>query len=247
MNPVPDFSDLDIHAYVDGEMDAGRARAIGEAASRDAALAARIGNYRADKALLKGSYSPLADEPLPQAWLALINGRTVPARTRHSWRSSARMAGAIAAMLLVVGGGLGFYSASTRQPAGDVVAAALEARDQAGVAVAGLGDARRYDGTLGRIVNANIKVPDLERMGYRVDKLVFYDRAAEVQYRDRQNNLFTLYLRASDGKTRFDQFEQKGLRICVWQDDRISTVMAGAMSAAEMQRLASLAYLGLTA
>jgi len=33
----------------------------------------------------------------------------------------------------------------------------------------------------------------------------------------------------------------------VWQDDRISTVMAGTMSAAEMQRLASLAYLGLAA
>lgn len=244
MTGTSDMNDLELHAYIDGELDAARAHAIAGAASGDAALAARIGAYRADKALLKRAYSPLADEPLPAAWTDLIRSRAAAPRTTYSWR----MFGAIAALVMIAIGGFGLYIAQLRQPAGDVVQAALDVRDNPGIAVANLeGARRRYDETLGRIVGANIKVPDLERMGYRVTRIGFYDRAAEVQYRDRRGQLFTLYLRASDGKTRFDQFERAGLRICLWQDDRISTVMAGTMSAAEMQRLASLAYLGLTA
>jgi anti-sigma factor RsiW len=35
------------------------------------------------------------------------------------------------------------------------------------------------------------------------------------------------------------------LRICIWQDDIIGTVMVGDMSAGEMARAASAAYAGL--
>src|SRR6185437_11352637 len=49
---IPEISDLEIHAYVDGELDASRARDIEGAASADSILAARIAGYRADKALL---------------------------------------------------------------------------------------------------------------------------------------------------------------------------------------------------
>jgi anti-sigma factor RsiW len=240
---IPEISDLEIHAYVDGELDASRARDIEGAASADSILAARIAGYRADKALLKRAYSPLAQEKLPSAWIELIQNHVAERPQTWSWR----MVGAIAATILVLLAGVGFYLTQPQRPVGDVVQAALAVRDDAAIAVTNLAEARRYDGTLGRIVDADIKVPDLERMGYRVTGLGIYGHAAEVQYRDAQNNLFTLYLTASDGKTRFDQFEQKGMRICVWQDDRVSTVMAGTMSAAEMQRLASLAYLGLGA
>ena len=244
MKTSPDISDLEIHAYVDGALEAERARDVESALAGDAELAARVAGYRADKALLKRAYSGLADEPVPAAWIDMIrndaNAKPAPA---YSWR----MVGAIAAAILVLVAGAGFYLGQMQPASVDVVQAALEVRGDAAIPVANLADARRYDATLGRIVDADIKVPDLERMGYRVTRLGFYSHAAQIQYRDRQNHLLTLYLRASDGKTRFDQFEQKGMRICVWQDDRISTVMAGAMSAAEMQRLASLAYLGLTA
>ena len=242
MKAIPDISELEIHAYVDGELEPVRARDIEGAEAANSALALRIAGYRADKALLKRAYAPLAEAPLPAAWLDLIQNHA-PAKPAYSWR----MIGAIAATILVLLAGIGIYVAQTGRPAGDVVQAALDVRDDASIEVNNLAEARRYDATLARMVNTHIKVPDLQRMGYRVTRLGLYGQAAEVQYRDAQNNLFTLYLRASDGKTRFDQFNQRGLRICVWQDDRISTVMAGTMSAAEMQRLASLAYLGLTA
>ena len=248
MTNVVNLSDLDVHAFIDGELDGARARKIEDTASLDPGLAARIAAYRSDKALLKRAYSRLAEQPLAPEWEKLVRGH-VPARpAKFAWR----LAGAIAAAMLVTLGGLNVYMSRSHTSAGDVVQAALavrsdDANTRMSVAVTNLDDARRYGERLRQIVKANVNVPDLERMGYRITRLGFYDSAAEIQYRDRQNKLLTLYLRASDGKTRFDQFEQHGVRICVWQDDRISTVMAGTMSAAEMQRLASLAYLGLAA
>jgi anti-sigma factor RsiW len=88
-------------------------------------------------------------------------------------------------------------------------------------------------------------------MGYRLATVQIYGgvpggQAVELVYRGRENRVFTLYLRHSTSAPRFDQFQTSGIRVCIWQDDVLGTVMAGKMSAAEMQRLASLAYTGLT-
>ncbi len=244
------ITDLDLSAYIDGELDADRVRAVEDAVSRDAGLAARIAAYRADKTMLKRMYAPLAEHSIPPAWTELARASPYPAARARllSWR----LVGAIAAVVLVILGGWRLYDAAYRPaPAGDVIQAALDARGERPsaertVAVAGIGEARRYDAALEDIVGVNVQVPALDSMGYQVTGLKFYERAAEIRYRDGKGRVFTLYLRPSDGKTRFDQFERDGLRICVWQDDRISTVMAGTISAAMMQRLASLTYLGLT-
>jgi anti-sigma factor RsiW len=240
-------TDLELHAYVDGELSPDRIQAVEEATARDADLGSRIAAYQADKDMLKRLYAPLADRPIPPAWETLARA-TPSARARTSWH----LVGAIAAAALVIFGGLSVYMERQPNLNGDVVQAALTVRDDASgaqksVAVANLDEAHRYDAALREIVGVDVRVPALDRMGYRVTGLKLYAHAAEIQYRDGQGRLFTLYLRPSDGKTRFDQFEQGGLRVCVWQDDRVSTVMAGAMSAAMMQRLASLTYLGLTA
>ena len=244
------ITDLDLTAYIDGELEADRVRAVEEAVSRDASLAERIAAYRTDKTMLKRIYTPLAEHSIPPAWTELARVSRYPAaRARHS---SLRLVGAIAVVVLVALGGWRLYEAQHRPAVtGDVIQAALDARGdrpsaQRIVAVANIGEARRYDAALQKIVGVNVQVPALGSMGFEVAALKFYERAAEIQYRDSRGRIFTLYLRPSDGTSRFDQFERGGLRICVWQDDRISTVMAGTISAAMMQRLASLTYLGLS-
>jgi anti-sigma factor RsiW len=244
------ITDLDLTAYVDGELDADRLRAVEDAASKDAGLAARIAAYRADKTMLKNIYAPLADRPIPSAWIDLARAAPYPpARARRSWRLFA----AAAALVVAVLAALSLYD-TTRGPgpAADVIEAALSARNdgasaQKFVAVTSIGEARRYDAALEGIVGVNVKVPALDSMGYQVTGLKFYEHAAEIRYHDGKGRLFTLYLRPSDGTTRFDQFERDGLHVCIWQDDRISAVMSGTISAAMMQRLASLTYLGLSA
>ena len=125
MNRVSNISDFDVHAYIDGELDAQQVRAIEDAASRDAALAARIAAYRSDKSLLNRAYSPLAGQKLPPEWEILIRSHVPAAHTNISWR----LVGAIAAMILVIVGGLSFYVTHSQRPDGDVVEAALDARE----------------------------------------------------------------------------------------------------------------------
>jgi anti-sigma factor RsiW len=239
----PLISDEDLHAYVDGALEESRALAVRDALARSTDLAERAALFQADKAMLKAIYAPLAERPLPQEWTLLARRRSRP---KMLWR----LAGAIAAVLLIVAGA----SLAWRHYAsgnGDVVAAALDARDgtltpQRYIMLNDIAQAHRYDATLRQATASNVHIPDLSRMGYRPSGLRLYGTAAELLYQGPQGRLFTLYIRRSDGAARFDQFAHGGLRVCIWQDDQISTVMVGDVSVAAMQRLAILTYTGLS-
>jgi anti-sigma factor RsiW len=238
------ISDEDLHAYIDGALTEERAVAVRQALASDPELAERAALFAADKAMFKTIYAPLAERPLPAEWIARAHRRKEP-HTR--WQQ----AFAIAAVLLVmVMGPLAwrYYAPATGT---DVVQVALDAREgsPAGIRHVATNDdlkTDRYNVALRQAVASDVRIPDLSRMGYRLEGLHLYDKAAEILYRGPQDQLFTLYVRRSDGSARFDQFERRGLRVCIWQDDQISTVMAGNISAAVMQRLATLSYTGLT-
>jgi anti-sigma factor RsiW len=239
----PLISDEDLHAYVDGALEESRALAVRDVLARNTDLAERAALFQADKAMLKAVYGPLAERPLPQEWTLLARRRSRP---KMLWR----LAGAIAAVLLIVAGA----SLAWRHYAsgnGDVVAAALDARDgtltpRRYIVLNDIAQAHRYDATLRQATASNVHIPDLSRMGYRPSGLRLYGTAAELLYQGPQGRLFTLYIRRSDGAARFDQFAHGGLRVCIWQDDQISTVMVGDVSVAAMQRLAILTYTGLS-
>lgn len=238
----------ELHAFIDGALDDDRARVVAARIAADPMLADRIAGLRADLAMLRQVYGPLSGLPLPRAWL------TMTQNSRPAATSFWRMATAIAALLLVALALAPFaYRAIQSSPSGEIVSAALLARQGPAEAAIPVTDtsAARYDGTVSAAIAERVKVPDLEKMGYRLTAIHLYPgapggSAAELLYRDQANRLFTLYLRRSDGTARFDQFKRAGLRVCVWQDDQLGMVMAGDVSTAAMQRLASLAYTGLT-
>jgi len=253
MSGAARISDGELHAFIDGALDEARRRDVEAALDADPELAARIEGFASDKALLKRVYAPLAARPVPQHWIALADGAAPPTPSR--WRAWAAGGAIAAALLLALAGTASLWRTQPASPDG-IVEAALAARAEPVrgekiVPVAANAGIHRYDAALKSAVAMNVKVPDLARMGYRLAGLHLYaqaagGRAAELLYRGPQGRLFTLYLRHSDGAARFDQFERKGLRVCVWQDEELGTVMAGNVSTAAMQRLASLAYTGLT-
>jgi anti-sigma factor RsiW len=210
---------------------------------QDSALAARVAGYRRDKLALKNFYGSLG-EPLPPAWEAMIAADTHK-RVAPTW---GRAIG-IAAALLVVVGSAGLYMRVNTPPASGLVASALSARNEVEPPLQVLSsstDAPHYNAALRSAVGSKVRVPDLNRLGYRFAEMRTYKGAAEMLYRNGEGRLFSLYVRRSQGQIQFDQFERDGVRICIWQDDQISMVMAGNVSAAIMQRLASLAYTGLS-
>jgi len=240
--------DDDLHAYIDGEIE-GDARASIEAAiAADPTLAETMALYRADMVQLSSVYAGDPSEPLPSRWVAMIENDA----RRTTWRNIGLSALAMAAMVALVFGLTIAYRQSVAPASRDIVAEALAVRDneigpRTVISVRSVAEAQAQNSAMTKSLAARVKVPDLSRMGYRLVGIESFDspsHAFELIYRDASARVFTLYMRRPLGETRFDQFAEKGLRICVWQDEQVAMVMAGKMPVAEMQHLASLVYNG---
>ncbi len=119
------WDDVQIHAYVDGVLDAETSARLEADSGGDAALAARIAQQRELRTLLRAEFDPVLEEPIPRRLRAALAGpapgaavmpigaaRKEVARARPVW--SMREWGAIAATLVlgVLVGQLGFRGSS---------------------------------------------------------------------------------------------------------------------------------------
>ena len=248
MTPNGHSEDLELHAYLDGALDAVNISVVEARLAADPALAARLAAFKADKVMLQETFRPLTDRPLPPEWTARL-ARSRPRR----WKGfrSLRVGAIAAGLLLALTGYYTFWH--TRPESQEIVAVALRERALATAQNENsISDAMAhgFDKSLSDVVGTRVKVPDIRKLGYRLTAIRFHNdsgaAAADIIYRDSTGHLFTLYVRQSDGHVRFDQFMRAGLRICIWQDDQVAMVMTGDVSTAAMQRLASLAYSGLS-
>lgn len=250
MNDRIQLVEADLHGFIDNELDGERRCEVEHALREDAEMSRLVSLYRADNERLGRAYAHVLEQPLPAEWISRI--RSQPKR-RSPVRSGVWMALA-ASLVLAVAAALTYREmpANTEEP---IVAEALSARadttaPQAMLATDSPASVRDADRLVAAALAMRVKAPDLARMGYTLTGVRTYGgvpggKAVELVYRSARNQAFTLYLRHPSSPPRFDQFKRDGLRICIWQDDVLGTVMAGQMSAAEMQRLASLAYMGL--
>ena len=235
-------SEEDLQAFIDGELDAEPAARVETAIKNDAELARQIHAYRADKTRLAQIYGPLIERPLPEAWLTTIANRnviTLPARPTRRRFISMGLAASVAAL---AGGTIIVRQLSMRSGEA-LLAAALSAHAQAQAVPAGA----VTEGALASIVGVPVKAPDLSKMGFALVGMRTLDGpggvpAAVLAYRDAGERVFTLYLRPSPGTPAFEMIKRGETRICLWQDDVLTSVMLADVSAAEMLRLASLAY-----
>ena len=251
MSTRPVIAEEELHAFIDGELDPSRQAAIARALSEDAALADRVAKYRKDKERLASIYAPLLVRPVPSSWeIRIRQSRRSPTRRRELAAITA-----IAASLVLVVGGIWFESTMNRPHTRSIVSEALAARSgdlrPETTIVSGI-DALAAGHEISMALAMKAKAPLLARFGYRLAAVKSYEadpnrRTVELVYANASGRELTLYVSRSVGAPRFDQFESGGLRICIWQDDVVGMVIAGKLSAAEMQRLATLAYDGLTA
>jgi anti-sigma factor RsiW len=244
-----------LHAYIDGELAEDGRAAFEQGLARDPQLANRLALFEADKARIAQIYGPLADRPLPARWIEMIDA---PMARRGSgeplWYSIEAIAGIAAVLMLLIGGSLVYReNAPHEEP---IIEEALAARSDVLPAYRSIPVSASRETlaahTLSPALGMRVGVPDLRRMGYSLIGLRVYTnlpggKAVELLYRQKDNRVFALYLRRPSGPARFDQYKKGGLRVCIWQDNVLGAVMTGEMSAAEMQRLASLAYTGLEA
>jgi hypothetical protein len=111
-----DFSDEELMAYADGQLDGARAEAIRAACSGNAGVAAQVAMFRVSQRLLRKAFDPVAGEPLPQHLIDAVRDlrddqrpaapAAVQRRSRRRRRPSPALAASIMAALAFAGGWL---------------------------------------------------------------------------------------------------------------------------------------------
>jgi anti-sigma factor RsiW len=237
-----------IGAFLDGELSPEERAAVERAIADHAELAQHVARLRADQAALSRSCAGLAPGPIPRRLIEAARHPPVPAsarlrRRRLLWAGGGAVAVAagLGAVLLTPGG--------TGDP---LVRQALAARSTLP------GGAHRLeepsigaaDAALGAHFGRRVRIPDLAPEGYRLAALALWGngdrRAAQARYEAPDRPPFTIYLASPRGRDAFALEERPSLRICVWENTDLATVMAADLSRAALFRLASLAYVAMT-
>jgi anti-sigma factor RsiW len=256
MTNSPRISEDELHAFIDGELDENRSEEINGIVAKDPVLARRIGAFRAGKKQLKEVFGGLRAEPLPAEWVQKIGDWSSQQRPAFPKSYFPRhVITAIAASFLVIFGGWLVYERIGVPREDAIVAEALAARQnqsqaQETTAAVPTASQEERNNIVSTALAMDLKAPDLTQQGYQLAAIRTYSgvpggKAVELDYHNAENRLFTLYIRRPSSPPRVDLLERGSVRICIWQDDVVGTVMAGEMSAGEMARIASLAYSGL--
>lgn len=252
MTPRPaDITDEDLSAFIDGELAAPRAREVEHALQADPSLAARVAAFASDKRQLATLYADVAHAAIPDAWRARIEQASRPTTPRLrqalAWRRRpAAFALALAACVALVA----LATLRHPAPADPILAEAAAARldetpPTARLTGAALADTPARDRILRAAVGLTVHAPDLSSQHFHLVELETYLHAATLRYRNDTGVALTVYVRPSAGPPRFDLLKQGRIRTCIWQDEVVGAVMMGDMSAGQMGRVASAAYLAL--
>ncbi|HLY54145.1 MAG TPA: hypothetical protein VKS60_01225 [Stellaceae bacterium] len=234
------FSDIELSAFIDGELDPARAATIEARLAADPVLAQRVKFYRADMAALARLYDPVMSWPLPERTPAV----RAPARPRPRWIA---MAAAAAVAFVVVGTAWQYQAVADDRLVADAISARsgslapVDTLDDPGLAVAANAE---IEARLG----LKAKAPDLTKAGWKLVRAATYGpssgRFVELRYRDAAGRIFTiaLQLRSGEPDRPFEVTKRDGLTACIWKTDELEAVMLGEMKVTEMTRLAAMTY-----
>ncbi len=210
MNAPPPISEADLHAWLDGQLAAERAREVEAYLATRPEEAQRVHAWRAQKRELRALFDPVQDEPLPSH---LIRS----ARQRTPWYAQRLVAGLA---LALVSGALGWSLRGAQLPEAGQLARHTSAADgvaqtagfvqRAAVAHAVYApdqrrpvevDAAHEDqlvAWLSKRMGAPMRPPHLQATGYSLEggRLLPGGQgpAAQFMYRDAQGRKLTLYV-----------------------------------------------------
>jgi len=251
--PSP-ITDADVHAYADGQLALERAADVEAAIARDAALAARVADIRAQTSALRDALDPVLSDPIPDH---LLSAATPP----HARSAIARWlapAAAVAAML-VVGLAIGWYGrGAILESQGTPISFA---RQVAFAHVLYAADARRpvevwaneekslYTWLTKRLGHP-VHAVDLTSVGFSLvgGRLVAGSEqpTALLMYENPDKQRLTLQIRwdmPTTGETAFRYAIENGVGVFYWiDDDRCGYAISGNLDRSQLLAIARLVY-----
>jgi len=253
-DPARWISETELHAHLDGELEAERCAAVEDFLAAHPEEAVRARSYRRHARLIARAYGPLLERPLPARMVTTV---MTPARQQAGrWR---RMATAAAAALLLFAGGAGsgwwlrdrMAVPGPQEPAfiADAVSAhqvyTVEVRHPVEVAA---DQADHLVTWLSRRLGIPLAAPDLAGQGFELvgGRLLPASTgpAAQLMYQDADGRRLTLYVRASvdPAETAFRFAREGQLTALYWRDRGAAWALLGELPRDELLRIAHRVY-----
>lgn len=238
------FNEMDLHAYVDGQLDESRAAEVEAYLAANPEAAALVEAYRAQNANFHENFDGILEDPIPSTLL-------VVAQTRAWWRSWKVPASAVAALLLLFVGGTGGWIARGLQPVeqdrvGEFTRHAASAHRiytaerRFAVEVAAK-EEKRMVRWLSKRLGSQLRVPSLDGLGFELvgaRQLATSENlpAAQFMYQDKKLRRLTLYMRksATPEPTSFRFAEGAGAMMYYWNDKPFSYALVGKLTKDEL-------------
>ncbi len=235
-DPTHNVTEADLHAYLDGQLAAGRRPAVEAYLAANPAEAARVGAYGRINAALRQRFDPVLAEPLP----ARLQPARRPARL---WRAAAVVAWVGLGTVL----GWSLHSQTpepaplitrilVRPAASAHVVYTPEVRHPVEVAAE---DEQHLAAWLSKRLGRSLAVPQLSAAGYKLvgGRLLPGEDgapAAQFMYQDESGGRLTLYVRllpaAADTPSSFRFAEEEGVGTFYWVDGAFGYALTGGAS-----------------
>lgn len=256
----------DLHAYVDGQLDAGRRLAVERWLAQDDEAAARVEDYRAQSVLLHEMFDTVLREPAPVPVEELsmrLMGRMAGNDNAPSWYARPWVRTAAAVMLVVAGAAGGYFGRGVsqtpvamqqqRQSLQLFAEEATQAHrfytsDERFQVEMGAEDQGALNSFLSQRVGRDIFGPDLGRVGYRLigGRSLPTDTGAGAQYMyaNEQGKRITLFVgNPAAGKETAFSFTQHGdVAAFYWVEGSVAYALIGRLSKDELQGITKAVY-----
>jgi len=245
------LAENDLHAYVDGRLDAARRAEVEAWLLGHPSDAARVAAYRQQNDMMQALFNPVLNEPLPL--------QMYPQARRRNLLQPLRYAAMVAG--LVLSGVLGWSlhgAEKNRQPPmlamvrQAALAHAVYTPEMQHPVEVGQEQEQHLVKWLSKRLGSTVKPPHLASVGYELmgGRLLPGNQgpAAQFMYQDARGMRLTLYLSnkpADKGEAAFRYAQEGKIGVFYWIDEGMSYALSGEIDKADLLRVANAVYLEL--
>lgn len=239
--------EADLHAYVDGHLDAARRNEVEQWLATHEEDNARVTAWRCHKEALHAAFDVALDEPIPGRLLRAAQ----PQQGQRLWRLAAAVA------WLAIGGLIGFIVRGAPPTVAPLPTLAHNAAIAHAVYVpevrhpveVGADQETHLVQWLSKRLGTSVKVPHFAAEGFDLvgGRLLPGDKGpvAQFMYQDAQGHRLTLYVRtdaAENRETAFSYAMEGKVSVFYWLDGRLGYALSGELPREQLLRLAEAAY-----
>jgi anti-sigma factor RsiW len=239
--------DAELHAYVDGALDAETRRAVEAHLAQHPGDQARVDAYLAQRRALHERYDAVLDEPIPET----LKFAAAAARTRPRY--------GLAAGWLLAGIAVGWFAAHALSvpqasvaslPRQAAIAHAVYTPEVRHPVEVGADQQEHLVRWLSKRLGTNLKAPLLTREGYELvgGRLLPGGQGgpvAQFMYQDAKGRRLTLYVSRvvrDEGDTAFRYSREDDVSVFYWIDGTVAYALSGAMSREDLLAVANVVY-----